>query len=74
MVADRETQNSRKLWNESYVFRTINISKLLGSAIGGEFKDILFQELDDEEGGEEDSDVKASGKRREGAGGDAAKK
>ena len=42
MVADRETQNSRKLWNESYVFRTINISKLMGSAIGGEFKDILF--------------------------------
>lgn len=46
-MGDRETQNSRKLWNESYVFRTINISKLLGSAIG-EFKEILFEELADD--------------------------
>lgn len=46
-LPDKETQNSRKLWSESYVFRTINISKLMGEAIG-EFKDILFEALDDD--------------------------
>lgn len=46
-MPDRETQNSRKLWSESYVFRTINISKLLGHAIG-DLKDLVFEDMVDD--------------------------
>ena len=45
----QQTQNSRKIWNDSYVFRTINISKLLGKTIE-QFNNMLNQnDIEDEE-------------------------
>jgi hypothetical protein len=37
------------MWNESYMFRTINISKLLGEALGAEFGNMLFKNEDEPE-------------------------
>ena len=51
-------QNSRKIWEESYVFRTINISKLLGEGLLGEaFGDLFLV-------GDADEEVKARREER----------
>lgn len=41
--------NSRKIWEDSYVFRTINISKLLGEGLMGEAFGDLFLVGDNED-------------------------
>jgi hypothetical protein len=51
-VGDNAAESSRKVWQDSYVFRTINISKLLGQGlIDAEFGDLLQADADDDMSG-----------------------
>lgn len=40
-------QSARKQWTESYVFRTIDISKLLGQSLGQDFDKMLNKDEED---------------------------
>lgn len=59
------TQNARKQWSESYVFRTINISQLLGQALGENFGNMLDQNDEENEPMEEMQQLQSDPPRKD---------